>query len=132
MATPSSILQEILDQLSHHQLTVGRHEGDRATRLVEASHALHRAVIALNGIELDERAVTSALHAGTADRLVEDLNNDVIHPILRSSLAMQGVLRRIEDRDASRCMERAIGQLDEVIEQIRHLMFELRTAAEHG
>jgi hypothetical protein len=130
MATPSSVLQEILDQLSHHELTDGRHEGDRATRLVDASHALHRAVIALNGVELDERAVTSLLDGGTVDRLVEDLNNDVIQPIFRSSQAMQGVLRRIEDPDVSRCVERAIGQLDEVIEQVRHLMLELHTAAD--
>ncbi len=84
IATPSDVLQEILDRLSHHDMGDGQYDGDRAIRLVDASYALHMAIIALNGVDLEQDpfscglddvvvalSPTSATLAGSAVALAE-------------------------------------------------------------
>jgi hypothetical protein len=139
MVTTSTVLQEILDQLSHYDMRDGRYEGDRATRLVDASYALHRAVIALDGVELEDTAVECRLDVGDVSQLADDLSNladdlsnGVVDPIFRASLAMQGVLQRVADPELSQSLEAAIGQLDDVLRQTRELMFGLSSSADEG
>jgi len=143
MATPSDILHEVLDRLSHHDMADGRYDGDRATRLVDASYALHMAVIALNDVDLDQGSLscvrddpasggsagpigtTRGSSAGYDEHIGNEMDECFIHPIFKATLAMQSVLQRIDDPEITRCLEDALRELDDVIRHARRFVFGL-------
>jgi hypothetical protein len=148
IATPSDVLQEILDRLSHHDMGDGQYDGERAIRLVDASYALHMAVIALNGVDLEQDPLSGIHTDPTADdsagrtgakpgvssvdvkRIGNELEHSVIHPIFNATLAMQSVLQRIDDPEIHRCIEDAIEELDDVIMHARRFVFDLNEAVD--
>ncbi|MGO9341547.1 MAG: hypothetical protein ACLP6E_03365 [Acidimicrobiales bacterium] len=110
----------------------GRYDGDRATRLVDASYALHMAVIALNGVDLDQDSLSYGCADLTADdsggpmgatresyleRFGDEVDDGFIHPIFKATLAMQNVLQRVDDPEISQCIKGAIQELDDVIKK---------------
>ncbi len=135
IATPSDVLQGILDRLSHHDMGDGQYDGDRATRLVDASYALHMAVIALNGVDLDQVPVSceTAGKSGTKrgvspvdiEHIGDEIDSTIIHPIFKTTLAMQSVLQHIDDPEIHGCIEGAIQDLDDVIRHARRFIFDL-------
>jgi hypothetical protein len=140
IATPSDVLQEILDRLSHQDMGDGQYDGDRATRLVDASYALHMAVIALNGVDLEHDPLSGgpgsqpgAKRGGSPadiEHIGNELDSRVIHPIFKTTLAMQSVLQRIDDPEIRRCIEGAIQELDDVIRHARRFVFHLNEAVD--
>ncbi len=53
METRRNPLEEMLGLLSRQVMNDGRYDGDRAMRFIDASHALHRAAVVLDGVDLD-------------------------------------------------------------------------------
>jgi hypothetical protein len=148
VATPSDVLQEILDRLSHHDMDDGQYDGERAIRLVDASYALHMAVIALDGVDL-EQDPPSWIHVDQTEddsdsrtrarrgvssvdieRIGNKLENSVIHPIFKATLDMRRVLQRIDDPEIHRCIEGALQELDDVINHARRLVFDLNESVD--
>jgi hypothetical protein len=148
IATPSDVLQEILDRLSHHDMGDGQYDGERAIRLVDASYALHMAVIALDGVDLEQDPLSGIDTDPTADdsagrtgakpgvssveveRIGNELEHCVIHPIFNATLAMQSVLQRTDDPEIHRCIQDAIEELDDVIMHARRFVFDLNEAVD--
>jgi hypothetical protein len=62
MGTHSDPLEEMLGQLSRQVMSDGRYEGGGAMRFIDASHALYRASVVLDGVDMDSHLLPEQLN----------------------------------------------------------------------
>ncbi|OLF14793.1 sensor histidine kinase [Actinophytocola xanthii] len=66
------------------------------------------------------------------DRIAGDLHDHVIQRLFAAGMSLQGILRRINDRDARNRVTQVVGQLDETVRELRTSIFDLHTAGVDG
>ena len=66
---------------------------------------------------------------GDRDRIARDLHDHVIQRLFATGLGLESLLQRTTDPDVRGRLERAVGELDQVVRDIRTTIFDLHTTA---